>query len=325
MPKKIVIIAYNDAQMLDIAGPMQVFASANDELNQLYYDITIASIDDGLVKTSAGLSMIAAPLSRVVPNDIDSLIVVGGQETAVQRACANRQLRIWLRSAAPGARRVCSVCTGTFVLATAGLLDGKRVATHWRGTKQLASYYPDLTVDKDAIYVEDGNVWTSAGVTTGIDMCLAMVKADCGVEIMTAIARTLVVYAHRPGTQSQFSPLLPVSPCKSAPLAATLDWLNENLKGPLTIKLCADHAGMSERTFYRKFIKSVGISPARHIETLRLNAARALVETSTAPLKTIAASAGFSGPQHLIAVFEKRLGLSPTDYRKLHGCTRPGG
>lgn len=319
MPKKIVIIAYTGAQMLDITGPMQVFSSANDELGQQYYDINLASIEGGPVQTSSGFSIVTKPISEVVPNNINSFIVVGGKETAVRAASRNKDLRTWLRVTASSTERICSVCTGTFILAAAGLIDGNRVATHWRGTKQLAQYYPDLTVDKEAIYVVDGNVWTSAGVTTGIDMCLAMVRADCGGDLSAAIARRLVVYAHRPGSQSQFSPLLPAHANKSDPLEKTLEWLNLNFTSELTVKDCAGHVGMSERTFYRRFIKSVGVSPARYIETLRLNSARDLIASSTAPLKSIAASTGFSGPQQLIAVFEKRLGLSPTDYRKLHG------
>ncbi len=319
MPKKIVIISYDGAQMLDITGPMQVFSSANDELGEQYYDISLTSIEGGPVQTSSGFSIITTSLSEVVPNNIDSFIVTGGKETAVRAASLNKELRVWLRAAAGSTQRICSVCTGTFILAAAGVIVGKRVATHWRGTKQLAKYYPDLIVDKDAIYVEDGNVWTSAGVTTGIDMCLAMVRADCGDDLSAAIARRLVVYAHRPGNQSQFSPLLPARPDKADPLAKTLEWLSQRFTSELTVKDCAGHASMSERTFYRRFIKSVGVSPAQYIETLRLNTARELIASSAAPLKSVAASAGFSGPQQLIAVFEKRLGLSPTDYRKLHG------
>ena len=319
MPKKIVIIAYGGAQMLDITGPTQVFSSANDELGQQYYDICLASVEGGPVQTSSGFSIITTSLSEVAPNNIDSFIVAGGKEAAVREASLNRDLRLWLRAAAGSTRRVCSVCTGTFILAAAGLIGGKQVATHWRGIGQLSKNYPDLIVDKDAIYVEDGNIWTSAGVTTGIDMCLAMVQADCGEDLSAAIARRLVVYAHRPGTQSQFSPLVPAQTDETDPLANTLEWLGKNLANELAIQKCANHAGMSERTFYRRFVKSVGVSPARYIETLRLNAARKLIAASAAPLKSIAASTGFSGPQQLIAVFEKRLGLSPTNYRKLHG------
>ncbi len=269
MPKKIIIIAYEGAQMLDLTGPMQVFSSANDELGQQYYDISLASVEGGPVQTSSGFSIVTTPLPKVVPTNIDSFIVTGGKEAAVCAASLNKNLRVWLRAAAGSTRRVCSVCTGTFVLAAAGLITGKQVATHWRGTNRLSRYYPDLMVDRDAIYVQDGTIWTSAGVTTGIDMCLAMVRADCGEELSAAIARRLVVYAHRPGSQSQFSPLVPARTDKTNPLTETLEWLERNLTHELAIKECANHAGMSERTFYRRFTKSVGVSPARYIETLR--------------------------------------------------------
>lgn len=319
MTKNILIIAYEGAQLLDIAGPFQVFASANDETETPLYAVSVASIDGTHTATSAGLGLITQPLDTIEPGSIDTVIVVGGDANSVRRASSDGCLRRWLRTSAPDVRRLCSVCTGTFALAATGLLKNRKVATHWRGTKLLSKLYPDLQVDPDAIYVKDGHVWTSAGVTTGIDMCLALVAEDLGPSVSMAIARRLVLYAHRPGSQSQFSALLEGQAKVDGPLGDTMQWMAGNLRRSITVGDCATQAGMSERTFHRRFVAATGLTPARYLETLRLDAARALLERKKAPLKQIAALSGFSGDQHLILVFEKRLGLSPTDYRKLHG------
>ncbi len=318
-PKNIVIVAYNDAQLLDIAGPFQVFASANDEKSDVRYQITVASLDGTRTQTSSGLALETKPFQDINPAGIDTLIVVGGQSAALNRISSDTGFRLWLRECAQTARRITSVCTGVFALAAAGLVDGKRVATHWQGTEPLAQLYPHVEVDGDSIYVRDGNVWTSAGVTTGIDMCLALVAEDCGPHVAIAIARRLVVYAHRPGNQSQFSPLLEGQAKADGPLAATLQWISDNLSDPIAVADCARHACMSARTFHRKFVSVTGKTPARYIESLRLDIARTILERRSAPLKQVAVLSGFSNAQHLIQVFEKRLGLSPTDYRKLHG------
>lgn len=322
MARKIVIIAFNGAQLLDITGPLQVFASANDELGSPAYEIIPASIDGARTQTTSGLALETVPLSSIDPEGIDTCLVVGGFEAGVARAARSKELRLWLRACAHSVRRLGSVCSGTFILAAAGLIEGRHVATHWRSTSLLARLYPTLDVDKDAIYVRDGRVWTSAGVTTGIDMTLALVAEDVGQAVAMAIARRLVVYAHRPGGQSQFSALLEGQAQADGPLSATINWMNEQRSARISVADCAARAGMSERTFYRRFEKATGMPPARYLEALRLEAARALLEREAAPLKQVAALAGFSGPQQLIQVFEKRLGLTPTDYRKLHG-TRP--
>ncbi len=319
-PINTLIIAYNDAQLLDIAGPYQVFASANDELENPAYDLTLADLDDGGVTTSSGLMLRSTPLDTLDPQHFDMVVVVGGKRNAVRSASANADVRRWLRTFYESrAKRLCSVCSGTFVLAAAGVMDGKRVATHWQGTALLQKLYPDLEVDADAIYVRDGNIWSSAGVTTGIDMCLAIVAEDLGSNISLAVARRLVLYTHRPGHQTQFSTLLDMQDKVEGPLAATLHWMRENRQNPMSVNDCATHAGMSERTFHRRFQAATGSSPARYLESLRIDAARSLLQESDAPLKQIASLSGFSSDQHLILVFEKRLGLSPTDYRKLHG------
>ncbi len=317
--RKIVFIAYNGAQVLDITGPFQVFASANEELPAPAYELVLASLDGDAVRSSCGLTMAATPLVSVRPRGIDSLLVVGGEGRDVRRVANKASTLDWIREAATTTRRVGSVCTGTFLLAAAGLTDGRRVATHWKATGALDHLYPDTCVDADAIYVEDGPLWTSAGVTAGIDMALALVEKDLGRDVAMRIARRLVVYAHRPGSQTQFSSLLKGQSRATGSFGRTLEWMQANMKGAITVTDAAEQAGMSERSFHRKFVSEMGDTPARYLEKLRLEAARTLLESPDLPLKTVAGESGFGTPVRLIQAFERTFGLSPTAYRKLHG------
>jgi len=316
MPK-VVIVGFKDAQVLDITGPIQVFASANDALGTPHYELVLAGADGPLVETTCGLGLQAVPLTTIQPSGIDTLLISGGD--GVRQAVENPALLDWVRPAAPTCRRMGSVCSGTFVLAAAGLADGHRVATHWDAARLLGRLYPALTVDADALYVTDGKLWTSAGVTAGIDMALALVEADLGRDIALGIARRLVVYAHRPGNQSQFSTLLEGQTRAGGRFAATIDWMAAHMADPVTVRDAAAHAGMSERSFHRHFVAETGETPARYLERLRLDSARALLERPGLPLKTVAAESGFGSAGRLIQVFERRFGMSPTAYRQLHG------
>lgn len=318
--KKLVFIGFDGAQILDIVGPFQVFAAANEELEHPAYDLMFASLDGAQSKSSCGLTIAATPLGDIDPAGIHTLMVAGGEDEDVKRAVSDMTLRTFVQNAAKHAKRVCSVCSGTFILAAAGVAKGKRVATHWQGAHLLQKLYGDLTVDSDAIYVEDGQIWSSAGVTTGIDMALAMVQRDLGRHISMSVARRLVVYACRPGNQSQFSALLEGQDRAGDQFAATVDWMSRNLDQAITVANAAAVAGMSERSFHRRFSEVTGETPARFIETLRLDAARTLLETGDLPLKAIAGQVGLSSPGRLIQTFERRFGLSPTAYRKLHGA-----
>lgn len=314
---KLVILTFDNAQVLDITGPMQVFASANEVLEREAYGVTLASSAGERTATSAGVMIETKPLPDLPPEGAaDTLMVAGGHGT--RAAIMDRSLLDWVQRAANGAKRITSVCSGTFVLAAAGLLRGRRAATHWHAAGALARRYPDVKVDADAIYVEDGPYWTSAGVTAGIDMSLAIVERDHGREVAMTIARRLVVYARRPGYQSQFSTLLKGQSRGSAPIAKAITWMAENMRGTITVSQAADHVGMSERSFHRRFVSETGNTPARYLERLRLDAARMLLEETPEPLKAVAAEAGFGTAPRLIQVFEKRFGLSPTAYRNLH-------
>ena len=210
MPKSttIAFLAYDRFQLLDVTGPAAVFAAANHERKSRLYEVVILSPAGGLVSSDSGVTVQTRGVAGMGAKRIDTLLIAGAEEAALRAVIADRAVSRWIPRHAAKARRIGSVCSGTFVLAALGLIEGRRVATHWEACGALAARYPKLSVDPEALYVVDGKVWTSAGVTTGIDMALAMVEADCGADIANAIARRLVLYARRPGYQSQFSPLL---------------------------------------------------------------------------------------------------------------------
>jgi transcriptional regulator GlxA family with amidase domain len=315
--RRVVLVVYAGAQVLDVTGPAAVFAGANREAGKTLYCIEIVSSAGKPVPTSGGAVTIETrSVTQVSTRGIDTLLVVGGEEPGVMAAIADAKLRHWVLRAVPGARRYGSVCSGTFVLAAYGLLNGRRVATHWEGCALLAESFPALTVDADALYVVDGEVWTSAGVTTGIDMALAMVEEDAGAALATEIAQRLVVYARRPGHQTQFSSLLRAQARSDAPYAALIDWIHANLREELGVEVLAKRAGQSPRDFYRKFSRATGVTPARFVEDLRLDQVRALLGHALG-LKEIAAQTGFGNPVRMSRAFERRFGVKPSMFRQM--------
>ena len=311
-PHQISLLAYEGCQLLDVTGPAAVFGAANEGRDQPVYDVRIVSPDGGAVTTNCGVAVMSHPIG----GRPDTLLVAGGSR-GLKAALAREDVLSWLRKAAPKAKRFGSVCTGAFMLAAAGLLDGKRVATHWASCERLADRFPALTVDADALYVVDGKVWTSAGVTTGIDMALALVEADLGAAAANLIARHFVLYARRPGYQSQFSPLLQAQTNADAPFAALIDWMQDNLDKPLDVPALAERAGLSERSFYRKFTDATGKTPAHFVEGLRLDAARTLLAKGL-PLKAIAGRVGLRSSARLGQAFERRFGMAPSLFREIH-------
>jgi transcriptional regulator GlxA family with amidase domain len=311
---RLTLLAYDGCQLLDVTGPAAVFGAANDAMGRKVYNLQIVSPDGGAVAANCGVVL----MSRRIGGQADTLLVAGGSRNQ-QAVIARDDVRRWLHRAAPRARRYGSICTGAFVLAAAGLLDGKRVATHWASCARLAREYPALAVDPDQLYVVDGKVWTSAGVTTGIDMALALVEADLGAATANLIARHFVLYARRPGYQSQFSPLLQAQGAADAPFAALIDWMQAHLDRPLDVPRLAQRAGLSERSFYRKFTDATGKTPAHFVETLRLDAARALLGNGM-PLKTIAGKVGLRSSARLGQAFERRFGMAPSLFREMHGA-----
>jgi transcriptional regulator GlxA family with amidase domain len=312
MTHKLFILAYDGCQLLDVTGPAAVFGAANDAAEKPAYDLQIVSADGGLVTTNCGVAV----QSRKIGGQPDTLLVAGGSH-GLKAAMMHEGVRRWLKKAAPGTRRYGSVCTGAFVLASAGLLDGKRVATHWASCARLAERFPAVSVDAEALYVVDGNVWTSAGVTTGIDMALALVEADLGAATANLIARHFVLYARRPGYQSQFSPMLQAQAAADAPFASLIDWMQDHLDRELDVPTLARHSGYSERSFYRKFTEATGKTPAHFVEDLRLDAARMLLSQGLA-LKLIAGRVGLKSSARLGQAFERRFGVAPSLFREMH-------
>ena len=316
-PRHIALLTFDDVQVLDVTGPAAVFGAANDAAGHAFYRVHILSPQGGPVTSNCGLAVVTAPLASVRPGAMDTVLVAGGSKRGLKALAQDASAAAWLRRACARARRYGSVCTGAFVLAACGLLEGRRVATHWEATGVLGRNYPDVEVDANALYVEDGRVWTSAGVTTGIDMCLALVARDLGDAVANAIARRLVLYARRPGYQSQFSTVLAAQEKSDSPFAGLVDWIRAHLDAPLDVASLADRAGMSPRTFHRRFTDALGETPARFVETLRLDHARTLLQTSLA-LKTVAAQTGYATAGHLSKAFARRFGVSPGLFRGMH-------
>ncbi|WP_194722540.1 GlxA family transcriptional regulator [Noviherbaspirillum malthae] len=315
MPKLVVILVYDDVQILDVTGPAAVFAAANDACASPHYDVRIVSPAGGPVKSSSAAVLMSDALAGVAAEDVAVLLVAGGDEDALLKLAEQPELRSWMERAHQGAARFGSVCTGALLLARLGLLAGRKVATHWSACAWLAQHFPEVRVDSEALYVEDGRIWTSAGVTTGIDMCLAMVEYDLGASAANRIAERLVLYARRPGYQSQFSPMLRLQSRAGAPFSDLIEWMAAHLDEPLDVPQLASRMAMSERSFYRRFTDAVGETPARMVETLRLDRARELLATP-ASLKQIAAQAGFGTAGRLSKAFERRFGVSPQLFRE---------
>jgi transcriptional regulator GlxA family with amidase domain len=312
--KAVVMLAFRDAQILDITGPLQILAAANDERHKESpaYRLTLLAERKGAFATSSGLKLVADDKYAALPRTIDTLIVAGGE--GVRTALRDEALLDTIKSGARRARRVCSVCTGAFLLAAAGLLKGKRATTHWRATKTLAGSFPDVTVEPDAIFVRDGRIWSSAGVTAGMDLALALLQEDYGAELALTIARRHVIYRMRPGGQSQFSAELSAD-ANEGRLAQLLRWLPEHIADNLDISLLASRARMSERSFARAFLKETGETPARYVERTRLEAARRLLSSSLEPVAIVAAKAGFGTEERMRRTFQRHMKISPATFR----------
>ena len=317
---RVVVIAFSGAQSLDVTGPIEAFASANRQATERgaapAYQLIVASRAGGALTTSSGITLATRGLGRLRPRPSDTVIVAGGDDVGVRAAIADAALIAWLRRAAPIVRRLASVCSGAFVLAQAGLLDGLPAATHWSACDRLARFRPAIAVDRDAIFVRAGRIWTSAGVTTGIDMALAMVEEDLGRAIADGSASRLVLYARRPGYQSQWSDALLAEATADDPLAPAIAWARAHLTR-LDVPTLARHAGLSERTLHRRCAETLSTTPAKLIERLRVEHARALLATRRHPAKLVAARSGFADTAQLARAFQRTLGLHPRDYRLL--------
>src|SRR5580692_11076229 len=302
-------------QLLDVTGPFQVFASANDFVLEAGgrppYDLKVVAQNGAQVTASAGLKLSTLPLP-LGGAAVDTLMVAGGQ--GVEAAAADPVIIEWVQARAKRARRLASVCTGAFLLAASGLLDGRRAVTHWSYCAELARRFPKVRVESDPIFVRDGAVWSSAGVTAGIDLALALVEEDLGRTVALAVARYLVVFLKRPGGQAQFSEALSMQSAEDE-FGALHEWINKHLSDELSLAMLADQAGMSERSFSRHYAEATGVTPARAIERLRVEAARRLLSESRLPVKRISQRCGFGSEETMRRSFLRIISTTPNDYR----------
>ncbi|SMF10216.1 transcriptional regulator, AraC family with amidase-like domain [Tistlia consotensis] len=309
MTRTLGLLLFPDFQLLDAAGPISAFELAGRQVPGAYA-LTLMARAPGAVASSSGVALQAAPLSA---EPFDTLLVAGGLGTRAAARCA--ETLAWLGAAAGRARRVASVCSGSYLLAAAGLLDDRRATTHWQRSADFARRFPAVRVEADRIYVRDGKVWTSAGITAGIDLALALIGEDLGEEVARRTAQQLVVYHRRPGGQSQFSALLELGGAGGR-FAGLLDWMRARLDEPLGVERLAARAAMSPRNFARAFAAETGMTPAKAVQRLRLETARDRVETGAEPIDQVAAMSGFGDPERMRRAFVQAFGQPPQALRR---------
>jgi transcriptional regulator GlxA family with amidase domain len=319
--KTIVFLAFPGSQILDITGPYQVFVRAAEIFLRTHpkattpYKVLLASTTRSkAIPTNCGLNLTASVVLRSVRAPIHTLLVVGG--SGVEKASHDKEVIAWLRNVSPHVERLGSICTGAFLLASAGLLDGKRAATHWKWANELACRYQNIMVDPEPIFIRDGNTYTSAGVLAGMDLSLALVGEDLGSPIALEVARELVMYLRRAGGQSQFSTALALQASDRKQIEELRSWAVDHLAEDLRVENLAVRAAMSPRNFARIFLKSTGITPARFVEKIRVEAARRRLEECDDSIEKIASDCGLRSVQGLRRSFTRVLRVGPSEYRK---------
>jgi len=309
------VLVYPAVQLLDVTGPVQVFASANDIVADAGgtppYLLRVVAKGGQRVIASAGIELASKPLPRIGAA-LDTLMIAGGP--GIETASTDLALVKWVRGRANAARRVASVCTGAFMLAASGVLDGRRAATHWSCCAELARRFPAVRVESDPIFVRDGPIWTSAGVTAGIDLALALVEEDLGRDVALAVARYLVVFLKRPGGQAQFSTMLSLQSAEDK-FGALHAWIARHLADEISLPVLARQAGMSERSFSRRYAEATGLTPVHAVERLRVEEARRLLSESRLPVKRISQRCGFGSEETMRRSFLRLLATTPQDYR----------
>jgi len=313
-PRLIVFLLYENVNVLDVTGPLEAFSQPcrMHDAAKAPYRIKVVSMAGGAVRTSSGLSLISEPISSLDGDAVDTLIIPGGGLS--YQPFASPSVVDWIAHMAPRVRRLCSVCTGALALAQAGLLAHRRATTHWMASDELRRVEPLVRLERDAIYVCDENIWTSAGVSAGIDLALALVEADLGHALAMQVARRMVVFLKRPGGQSQFSvPLLKQTADDG--FSELHAWMANHLRDDLCVEVLAEQVNMSARTFARTYASKVKRTPARSVEAMRLEAACSLLEISQMPLKRIASECGLGNEQTMRRAFVRQFGINPQDYR----------
>jgi transcriptional regulator GlxA family with amidase domain len=323
-PRQIAMLAYPGAQMLDITGPVEVFARSARFLVEQglradpLYQVEVIAERGGPVKTSSGVEILAARPLAAVRGRLDTLLVAGG--VGSRQALRSPVLLGFLRRMAPRVRRLASVCTGAFLLAESGLLDGRRATTHWAYCDELAKRYPQVEVDPDPIFVRDGRIYTSAGVTAGMDLALGLVEEDLGRTVALEVARQLVLFLKRPGGQSQFSAQLAAQSAEREPLRDLQAWISLHPEADLGVESLARRVAMSPRHFARVFLREVGVTPAKFILRVRVEAARRRLEQSRAGVNSVATTCGFASAEVMRRAFLRTVRVSPSAYRSRFRC-----
>lgn len=313
--RSILFVVYPHVKLLDLAGPLQVFADARDDNANTVYETVLVSIDGKSVKTDTPVSIATGAIRSWYDTPFDTLVIVGG--SGAIPATQDHAFLNAVKTLEKTASRVASVCTGAFVLAACGLLDGRRAVTHWQSCKKLLQAYPSIQVETDPIFVKDHNIWTSAGVTSGIDMALAMVAEDTSRAAALSLARDLVSYLVRPGGQSQFSTSLGRQTADSAGRFDKLHkWIESNINKDLRVDALAEHMNMSSRNFARLYAKQTGQTPAKAVESMRVQAARRSLEESKISVDEVAHDCGFKDDERMRRSFVRLLKASPSDYRQ---------
>lgn len=313
-------------EILDLCGPLDVFAYADGWLrstkptDQPFYSIQVLAMQAGVTMSSSGVRLVVDRAVAERDQDFDTLIVAGG--LGIELACRDAALVDWIKSMAPRVRRLASVCNGALLLARAGILDGRRATTHWAYCQRLASSYPLVEVDPDRIFVRDGHIYTSGGITAGIDLALAMLEEDHGNEIARLVAQMLVVFLRRPGGQSQFSTYLASEARRRADICDLQAWVMTHLRADLSAEAMADRMAMSLRTFARTFKEETGTTPAKFVERARVEGARLKLEQSLLSIDEIAEVCGFGDSERMRRSFNRTVGVSPQDYRSRFMSTK---
>jgi transcriptional regulator GlxA family with amidase domain len=308
MRRAVAVVIFPGFQLLDAAGPTAAFEIA-ERFRPRSYELTLLAPDGGEVESSSGLRLSTQPLSE---GSFDTIIVSGGD--IIRSLPAAKMIVAWLQRTA--ARRSASVCSGAYLLAEAGLLDGRRATTHWASTDDFGRRYPKVRLEAERIFIRDGDVWTSAGISAGIDLALALIEDDLGPGIARRTAQQLVVHQRRPGGQSQFSALVELGG-RTGRFVELIEWMRAHLAEPLTVERLADHAAMSPRHFARAFAAETGTTPAKAVERLRLEVARTAIETGHAPVERIAEDAGFGDPSRMRRAFLRTFGQPPQALRRV--------
>ncbi|QID19341.1 helix-turn-helix domain-containing protein [Nitrogeniibacter mangrovi] len=313
--RSIGVLIFPEAQVLDVTGPHEVFSSARHLLEKarasIGYDVFLVSKTRKPLKVSSGIEIVPDYDFQSCPSSLDTLIVPGAEN--IRQVLEDSELLNWIGAQSGNVRRLVSICTGAFLLADLGLLDGKRITTHWAYCEDMRRLFPQLKIDSDAIFIQEGNVYTSAGVTAGIDLSLALIEEDVGKKIAMSVARKLVVFYRRPGGQKQFSDFLMSQ--SDSPFGALVDWMIENLSEDLSIEMLAQRVNMSQRNFARKFKEVRGETPGKFVERLRICQARMLMENSDVVLKTVARKCGFNTEEQMRRAFQRELSVTPNEYR----------